>query len=193
LSFAEGHRLFSTYRYERRSSGDDQSNWIAEAQKRLEQIDWIVRRISVLQACDERTGRWTWKPGMSHATLTAQHERRSLQQRRLGVEIELLSEGFYYFAWRLRQVLVNLPEFKKFDLRGIRDVRHDLLEHPEKVSRALNPNFMYGHDLPNGPVLKPFGLRRRPIHDQGLFANAGELLEEFLSRLRRALEEKPHG
>lgn len=103
----------------------------------------------------------------------------------------MLSESFYYFAWRLRQVLVNLPEFKNFNPKGIRNVRYDLLDHPEKVSRALNPNFMYGHDLPNGPVLKPFGARRRPIHDQGLYANTKELLEEFLPRLRRAVEERP--
>lgn len=192
LAFAEGHRLFSTYRYQRRSSGDDQSHWIAEAQKRLEQIDWIVRRISVLQARDDRTGRWTWEPATSTETLRKQQKRRSSKWRRLGAEIELLSEAFYYFAWRLRQVLVNLPEFKKFDPKGIRDVRHDLLDHPEKMSRALNPNFMYGHDLPNGPVLKPFGARRRPIHDRGLYANAKELIEEFLPRLRRAVEERPH-
>jgi hypothetical protein len=191
-AFAEAHRLYSTYRYRRLNSGEDQSNWIAEAQKRLEQIDWIARRISVLQARDDRNGRWRWEPATSSETLRAQHQRRSSKRQRLGAEIELLSEAFYYFAWRFRQVLVNLPEFRKFDPKGIRDVRHDLLDHPEKVSKALNPNFMYGHDLPNGPVLKPFGARRRQIHDQGLYANARELLEEFLPRLRRAVEEMPH-
>jgi hypothetical protein len=105
----------------------------------------------------------------------------------VGEEVELLSEAFYYFAWRFRELLTRFPDFKKFDPRGIREVRHDLLEHPEKTSKALNPNFMYGHDLPDGPVLKPFGSRQTDVHDRGLYVNAQELLDELVPRLRRAV------
>ena len=187
--FAEAHRLFSAYRVRHRGAGNPQSDWIAETQKRLEQVDWIIRRIARLQLAQDRIARWHWNPATPQEILARQHRRRAASQHRLGHEIELLCESFYYFAWRLRQVLVNLPEFDDFHPVGVRDVRYHLLDHPEKTSRALNPNFMYGHDLPAGPVLKPFGERQTNVHDRGLYVNAQELLDELLPRLRRAVSE----
>ena len=188
-AFREARRLFGRYRHQRRGADADRSNLIAEAHKRLEQLEWLVLRISTLQTRDGRNDRWTFKPGISDAIARTEHERRGRQRRRLGFEIELLSESFYYLAWRLRQIVVRLPGFKSLGATGIRDVRNHLLEHPEKFSKALNPNFMYGLDLPNGPVLKPFGARQGAIHDRGLYANASELIDEMLNRLRRAVED----
>lgn len=186
-SFAEARRLFADYRYQRRSVEGASANLIAEAQKRLDQTDWIVQRLQHLQLVQDRIARWHWKPDTPPEILARQHNRRATMQHTLGDQIELLAESFYYFAWRLRQVLVQLPEFKNFDPTGLRDVRFHLLDHPEKTSKALNPNFMYGHDVPTGPVLKPFGPREIEIYDQGLYVNAQEMLDELLPRLRRAV------
>ena len=181
-------RLFSDYRHQRRQVDSATSNLIAEAQKRLDQIDWIVQRIWRLQIVNNRIRRRRWNPDTPQDLLGRLQRRRDTLVRSSGSEIELLTESFYYFAWRLQQVLVQLPELGKFNPVGVREVRFDLLDHPEKQSNALNPNFRYGHDLETGPILKPFGARATETHDRGLYIDAQEFLDELLPRLSRASE-----
>ena len=184
--FSEALRLLSTYRYRHRGADGPLSNAIAEAQKRLEQLDAIVQRVDRLQRVQDRVDGWQWRADVPEHVARARHARRARAREAIGGEIEILSEAFYYFAWRLRELLVRLPHLKKFNPRGIREVRHDLLEHPERKSKALNPNFMYGLDVQQGPVLKPFGERRADVHDRGLYVNAQEILDELVPRLTAA-------
>ena len=45
-------------------------------------------------------------------------------------------------------------------------------------------NFVYGADLNFGPVIKPYGARKKThAHDEGLYVNAQELIDEVLKVL----------
>jgi hypothetical protein len=71
----------------------------------------------------------------------------------LADELEFLTEAFYWFAFRLRNVLRLLPGLGSFDGKGVRDVRNHLLEHPEKgQSGVIWGGFGFGGEC--GPVLK---------------------------------------
>jgi hypothetical protein len=133
-----------------------------EAVKPLGQLDWIVHRVARLEDRDKRAWQRGWKPDPRRDTVE-QHARYAARQRALGDEIELPSESFYYFAWRFREILYNnLPGFtKRFDPKGVRAVRNDLLEHPKHTI----PSFVYGAQRPFGPVLKPFGERQGAPQD----------------------------
>jgi len=93
------------------------------------------------------------------------------------ISFELITfvEAFYYFAWRLREVLRQLPRLKKFDATGIRYVRNHLIEHPEKKSHLLRQAFAF--DPKRGPVLKPINMEQRDprVSDKGLWENVREL------------------
>ena len=87
-------------------------------------------------------------------------------------------EAFYYFAFRLRQI-VRKTLNRKFDPIGVRNIRNHLIEHPI----VSNYNFAYGSDLDFGPVVKPYGSRPEPIHDDGLYRNAQEVIDKLLRLL----------
>lgn len=71
---------------------------------------------------------------------------------------------------------------------GIRFVRNQLLQHPEKGnSLVFEENWSFGH--PGiGPQIKPFRFSS-PDHfqDAGLFVNAGEFRSQFNNALERLL------
>jgi hypothetical protein len=176
-SFTDLLSRFARYRQNLRSVEQDRADLIAEAQKRLEQLDWLLRRIHRLEQQHERLAAkevpTTGRPD-SHEWQGLR--RRQAARSRLSAEIELLTEAFYYFAARCGDILSNhLVEFKGFDARGIRTVRNHLLQHPK--AGAQNPNF--GHGFPNGPVIKPFG----NVIDKGLYTNAAEFRDKALRRL----------
>jgi hypothetical protein len=157
---------------------------------RLEQLDAVIHRVWRLQRLHHRLQPYpSWPP--RPYSWKKKIIRRLRLRSAVGKELVFLSESFY-FAWRLRQVLTELPDFKKFDPIGIRNVRFHLLDHPEKTSQALNFNFMFGHERQEGPVLKPMSPREVDVNDRGLYVNAREMLEELVPRLRRAVTLKRH-
>ena len=73
-------------------------------------------------------------------------------------EIRLFTETFYFFAWRLREVVnggggVEFVGVRRIQAKGVRDVRNVLIEHPEHGKPSGN----YQQSLTvtdAGPVLK---------------------------------------
>ena len=61
-----------------------------------------------------------------------------LESRANSFEMETLVEAFYYFAFRLRQVIQQLPDLNNFECKGVRNVRNKLLEHPEGADSGVN-------------------------------------------------------
>jgi hypothetical protein len=154
-----------------------------EAQKRMLQLDWILRRIAqVDQELQVLAQELPSGPGPA-VPLPEGYARRALA---LIEETELFAEAFYYFAWRLRQVLRSLPGFKDFESIGVRNCRNHLVEHPEKKRGRLYNSFASNSLV--GPVLKP----SRPVNDTetyedpGLFINAAELQGNILGILQAA-------
>lgn len=138
-----------------------------EAQRRLKQLDWFLLEVQSREVAIARTG--------------LENPRRYGE---LIEEVQLLTEAFYYFAFRamkMLQLLPNLPDLpalKGFDAVGVRVVRNQLIEHPDFPSRG----FQMGAE--RGPVL---GLRfdsdPKDPQDAGLYANAVEFREKLLPRL----------
>jgi hypothetical protein len=102
--------------------------------------------------------------------------------------MRLLTESFYYFAFRVRQILRNKTSpflyLHQFDSQGVRNVRNHLIEHPEgNDSRVFSQVFSFSQD--SGMHLKA-GRTEQEVgkhEDSGLKANAAE----FVSKLNAAL------
>ena len=106
----------------------------------------------------------------------------------LATEIELLTESFYYVAFRLEGLLGDKLKLM-YRPKKIRRVRNQLIEHPEKAHGPVNPNFTFGSDLETGPIIKQFGERGEDAHnDEGLYVNAGEAIERLAAILRSELD-----
>jgi hypothetical protein len=167
--------LFSKYRTQNRHVPDPLGNWIAEAEGKLEQLDWILRRVAVVEKRDDKL----WR-GRAQAKPIRPIGKKWLADRARRTEIQLLTEAFYYSAFRFRQIARKELGWKKFDAQGVRIVRNDLLEHPHETDS--NPNFAYG--VPEGPRIKLFGPPSRGFIDPGLYVNAKEFIDALLSKLR---------
>jgi hypothetical protein len=105
---------------------------------------------------------------------------------------QTFAEAFYYLAARLRSICrrrePGLPGLEKLEASGVRDVRNHLIEHPEgAASRILEGGF--GVDEEKGAVLKPWRIQGyEHFQDQGLVANAQELVSELTKLLNEALD-----
>ena len=106
------------------------------------------------------------------------------------IEIRVLTEAFYYCAGRARTVLRDVyPGLGTFEAEGVRDVRNQLLEHPEgKNSTVIENGTSFGFDC--GPVIK--GVRRADkVHifpDKGLYINAQEFAANLETKLKAVVE-----
>jgi hypothetical protein len=108
-------------------------------------------------------------------------------------EMKLFTECFYYIAGRLRTLLRKsepIQGLKSFECPGARDVRNQLLEHPEgKYSQVFIESFGFGKE--NGPALKAmrYAGQEHVFPDKGLYCNATEIkevLEHILQDLLNA-------
>lgn len=173
--FGPARSAFGKYRYHQRRAKSPHSDLIAEADHRLEQMDWIVQRLFRAQRAQHNLHRRGPTPPVN----TKSHARWAGRLRNYTTEILLLCDAFYYVAFRFTKAMQQCDGFKKFVPRGVCAVRNDLLEHP----KMLNPNWVFGHTVPLGPQVKPFGDRRGVPPDRGVYANAQELLDELMQRL----------
>jgi hypothetical protein len=175
-SFKDLRRLYSQFRAKRKSEGTRLSELLGEAGHRLEQLDFIIKRVWFLE-----------------------REPANRQSNRAddAVEIMVLCEAFYYFASRFQDILQRFDGLRKFKVGAAADVRHHLIEHPEKHGKAINFNYAFGFGW-CGPVIKPFGARHpgrnsKTTYDRGLYVNADELIERTVVALRQVLEKPAKG
>lgn len=163
--FSEARSLFATYWHRRQvaNSSNDDDDFFAEAEKRLDQLDTIVRRIVLLEREHDRIDRRIEKE-RSPLRQRAGMPRYNLTTTSIDIEVELLIEAFYYFAWRFVHIIRRVA-FKTFNPKGVRDVRNHLVQHPDKPNHSVE------------------------IHDRGLFVNAQELIDQLVHRLRTAERE----
>jgi hypothetical protein len=197
INFDHTIRLFNQYCSRRQVAVDQSFNGdlAAEAGKRLEQLNWILRRVALLEAKDEELRQQL----PSHEIVD--EESRTIRQeinkrsREISTELGILSEAFYYFAWRAREVLKLLPNLKQFDCEGVRNVRNHLLEHAEKHGQIYINALSYGGE--QGPTLKAFRFDEQGnfsvreennlSHDRGLYVNAAEFRDNLKKRLSNIL------
>lgn len=178
-SVVERFRKFRTTRF---IAKDPNCAWIAEAEKRLDQMAMLIKRVDVLQRRDRRIDRRRVWPAPN-----ATNTKIEAVRNRLADEIELATESFYYFGFRFQDILKTILKIS-YEPKGIRQVRHDLIEHAQRAG-ADDQTFVYGLDMNWGPVIKPFGERRNDVQDAGLYVNAVEAIRD-LERALTAVEQK---
>lgn len=185
--------------YFRKMRSEKSSNFnhdlAGEVEKRLKQLDYLYK---VIEEKHSRYWDLYWKEDLYVKTLRKQlglkpnspftypRTNESYEMEKLFFEIELHTETFYYIAHRIWKIAESkkepLPGLKSFKCIGVRNVRNQLLEHPEG-SGLLAQSFMVGGE--QGPTLKPDPQNEQDkFTDKGLEANA----LEFRTNLERLLD-----
>jgi hypothetical protein len=172
---------------------DDSRNYaredlVAEVMERLQQLAYIVQN---LHEIDIQYGKKVIITKINDDGEEELYNAMFERDQHLLFVMRLLTESFYYFAFRVRQILKNkvhqFPHLKSFDPTGVRNVRNQLIEHPEgKDSLIFNRTFSWSQD--SGMLLKSG--RHLWEHDKfvdvGLKVNANEFCENLYSLLEQA-------
>lgn len=174
MDFDQTVILFDEY-YRHEDSVDPAFNkdLACEGRKRLTQTNKLLRMIIELEG-EDRT--LSPPPGNWVKGENPEVDKTIYRMTEIGDELEFLTEAFYLFAFRLREIIKLLPELKNFECEGVRDVRNHLLVHPErKDSEVFIQSF--GHGGSQGPVIKAlrYSDQVNISPDKGLFVNAAEL------------------
>lgn len=124
--------------------------------------------------------------------------------------INLFTESFYFFAWRLMEALnikdrgnrLGFPGLGKIAAEGIRDIRNQLLQHPEKAyedSDKCRRRFVQGLVVTDsGPVLRTTEVAVKSatgetvptgssVDKEGLYVTAEKFRDELQVKFSRAI------
>jgi hypothetical protein len=203
------------------ASDDPRHELSSEVQNRLVQLDIILDHLNralrlvsgdpveerrkgklFMQAATKfRTGEMTQEKYTEFvAALSAKSPEQLQTEVRAWEEVVLFTESFYFFAWRLVEILKGsgafaFDGFTKLEAKGIRLVRNHLLQHPEKYEKNFRQRLIV---TSTGPVLKAMFVvirtdtgkvePEKESVDRGLFVNAQELHDEIKERIRKIVE-----
>jgi len=163
------------------------------AEKRLKQAVLVLERIDQLLAHERSLGKsleldydlYQREPDKAVAEWRARvqgDEGGAVTESRDWEWLELLSEQFYWVAFRARSAMRHLPGLEKFEAQGVRNTRNKLIEHPEgSDSRVFNGGFAFGSE--RGPVLAALRTDQQPDAwpDAGLFPNVREFASNLMA------------
>jgi hypothetical protein len=173
----------------------------AEVKERLRMLDFILKRVPVLEVTSNDPIRRLQRETSTHMAMIEAGIKPANEPLPIGnflkdftthldivcVEIRILTEAFYHSAWRIREIARGgMPKLSSFECKGVRTVRNHLIEHPEKQSKSFAQSFLF--DGGQGPLLKSQpGSESKEFQDQGLYPNTDEFITAFLGVLGRAL------
>lgn len=162
-----------------------------EAMKRLRQLDWLCRKIGEYEANSVEFLDFIISQGKSSDAGSQDNWAAISASEENSLEMEIFVEGFYYIAFRLRNVIQRLPGLNNFECEGVRNVRNHLIEHPEKNDSGVIHGCMSSGNRETGPVLKWTRLPLENIlwQDEGLWVNARELAQNLTEKINAALGE----
>ncbi len=99
-------------------------------------------------------------------------------------ELEIITESFYHFAWRIIEITKHLDNFDEIKKTKVGLVRNYLIQHPETQKDRAKFHSSFSAGGKTGPVIKGYIGPPGSLDDEGLFCNA----EEFNSKLCICLE-----
>lgn len=162
----------------------------AEVRERLAQLAFITGQLEQINSqfgIMAMTTRTNDRGETEHYSATAERDEQ------LRFVMRLLTETFYYFAFRARQILRNdvhrFSGLRGFDCPGVRDVRNHLIEHPEgSHSRIFNRTFSWA--MESGMQLKSArqDWEGSAFIDAGFNANAEEFANRLSASIRAAID-----
>ncbi len=164
-----------------------------EGRKRIEQLDYLLNKIQVKQTraieIPQRSQNEFQKlidnakqnnldvTIASSSSIINMTKEEGEEYNHLNFEIELLTENFYRIAFRLSKIIEKLPGLGKLKSNGVRDVRNNLIEHPEaKDIQVILQSFSLGNKE-SGPIIKAirYSDQTEIFPDKGLYFNAEEI------------------
>ena len=95
-------------------------------------------------------------------------------------ELEILSESFYHFTGRLVELFRHNPNFGNIPNSGAENVRHQLLQHPEKQKDRQKSSPCFECGSKDGPKIKSYTGTNGALVDAGLFVNASEFNDKLI-------------
>jgi hypothetical protein len=172
-----------------------QAHWLLERARRAEAVNLsIIGRL--LDRSREETERApeagvdVQNPSDSFSVSLAPIEARENREAKL--EMEVMRDAFYFFAFRAQSIATHkskpLPGLEKFDARGVREVRNQLLAHPEGAdSRIFSMGSAWGGQ--RGPIVKAIREAGKEdlFVDRGLYVNGAEFRDKLEELLREAI------
>lgn len=169
-----------------RQAGED---LVAEVNERLKQLNYILNQLDQLEVLLRQV---VMVETVDDKGQTAFFNLNAGRDQFHWFVTRLLSESFYYFAFRVRQILRNkvspFPHLNNFESPGVRDVRNHLIEHPEgNASRVFSQVFSW---TPGSGMHLKAGRKENEVgrhEDAGPSANAAEFISNLVIALKTAL------
>jgi hypothetical protein len=165
------------------------SDLAEEVRERLAQLAFITAQLASINPQFKQTAMVT---KVNESGETEYYNAAPERDEHLRFVMRLLTESFYYFAFRTRTILRNdvhrFSGLRTFDCPGVRDVRNHLIEHPEgSHSRIFNRTFAWTMDT--GMQLKSgrHEWESSAFHDAGFNANSEEFAERLSSCIHDAI------
>jgi hypothetical protein len=174
VAFETASERLLRFRMTRRRQHHSSEPFIIEAQIRLKQAEYFLKRFRELdreQSSNDGSVHETAGGGMS----TQLHDTPDV--------LKAHGEAFYYFAFRARDALEAIPGIDlKFDPVGVRNVRNHMLEHPDSAHGLMVSWWQY--DCPEGLILAPGSAAGQArFTDKGLYPNAQEFIDKLTAKL----------
>ena len=146
---------------------------VLDVSKRLRQMHWLVHQAKI--CVDQHTASSVLIPEMVTKTLAdAEYHEWVAVNVDIVDRMELFTESFYWVAHRGAVAIRQLPGLRSFEATGVRDVRNNVLEHPEKRHGVPALAFGWGSPSNSGPTIATATWN----YDKGLYVNAIEFFEE---------------
>lgn len=177
------YRFGEYYRKFDKERADFNRNLASEGRKRLKQIEFVLERVAILENESKKFMEMVFKSKKASPKIP---RKEVLRHSVMEDEKELLTESFYYIAFRLRKIIRSLPALGNFECKEVRDVRNKLIEHAEESGVFFN-SFASGG--PNGPVIKASRMRGQEdiFPDKGLYHNASKFINNLNNKLQHAI------
>lgn len=181
--FEEAIALYESYYRTNSETKGFNKDSAMEVINKLKKLQWLFNRIWNME---DEANYFSQEIVKTVASGNQVPQERLVEHSSNELEIEILTEAFYYIAWRvLGSLLCHIfPEIKG-QVKGVDNVRNKLIEHPhDKDSKVFLLSFSHGGTV--GPVIKSVRYTEQiSIYpDKGLWPN----IDEFLSKLIEVLK-----
>ena len=177
--FQDAIQIFETYKKSQFSNGKLISNYETEISKRLRQLSWLISNAerlnqNVLDSLPKITD--------SHIK-----HRRDAYDLNSMFELEIYTESFYHFSWRIIEIIDKHENYSSSKLKRskVLRVRNNLVQHPEKQKEKEKSFPMFSTGDHNGPTIKGYIGPDMSYEDEGLFVNAKDFIDRFIETFEK--------
>lgn len=165
--FEKSLEIFTQFRKQEFTVNGQITTYASELYHRITQVKWLYERV--------------------HSIHEYIRKNQSEGPNANLFEMEIMTESFYHFAWRIIEITKKGNDFKTIPRCVIYDIRNHLIQHVEGAEKRgeAKSTVMFTNGGENGPIIKPYIGPENSIEDKGFFLN----VDEFESLLNDTLQE----